>query len=141
MSIVIKSSESNKNMKLIITVNNKSDRAWLKLFGARHNYLMVNFGNNSNIEIKNVECDDNYEKNIGGFESIEYAKYGSMLHDFVKYNLRVISINGEPLKREIKGSNPIEYEIIEELNPYSQEYIYELNKNGKHKLEVLLKFF
>lgn len=128
-------------MKLIITVNNKSDKAWLKLFGARHNYIQANFGNNHNIEIKNVECDENYEKNIGGFKDIEWAKYSSMLHDFVKHDIRVLSINGEPLKREIKGSNPIEYEIIEELNPYSQEYIYELNKNGEHKLEILLKLY
>jgi len=133
---------SNENMKVIITVNNKLDKNFIKLFGARHNYLMSNFGNNNSIEFINVECDDNYEKNICGFDSVGYAKVSSLLHDFIKYDLRVISINGEPLKRKIKGIDTIdviEYEIIEELNPYLNEYVYDLNQIGEHKIEIELK--
>ena len=129
-------------MQVSITVKNKLTLNKLVLFGARHNYLSINHGNNVAIEITNVEFDDEYKKFVGLTDysgKPDWTNYVCFIMDTIKYNFRIISMNGDSLKREIKNTSPVEYETIDELDPYMNSYEYELTSIGEHRITVELK--
>lgn len=117
-------------MKIKIDIENRLENNEVILFGARHNYLRANWGNNSRITFNSLEFDENYLNAIGILNIENQPEDGLMScfhNDCIKHDLRVVSINGEPLKKIILGTEPIEYETIKELNPYTDEYKIKLN--------------
>lgn len=131
-------------MKIKITVDSNYNSK-VKLFGAKFAYIMVNFGNEVGINISKIEGDDEYKQKIGDyvnpFSEKSYTYFSAFLLDCIKYNFIITSINGEPLKRLVKSKKIGEYdtyEIIEELNPYSDMYVADV-KSGENIFEFEIK--
>lgn len=115
-------------MKVTLTVLNKLNHEnELILFDVRCNWISANFGNNVNIEIKDVEADEEYKLCIGDFGK-QWTRVCAFMMDCVKHDLICTSINGQPLKDE-NG------EVIDELNTYNQPYKIMLGA-GEHKIEI-----
>lgn len=120
---------SNKNIKVFLKIKNtnRGEKNKVILFEARYNYSRVNFGNNQSITIETY-FNDEYIKQIGigNVENVEYNwnNTSAFLMDCIKYNLKVVSINGEFLEKEI--------------NPYSEKYEFEI-PSGERIIEVELK--
>ncbi len=57
--------------------------------------------------------------------------------DCIKYDLRVVSINGEKITVAISNTDPIEYKEVE-VNPYSESIQYELKQIGDQLIEIEL---
>lgn len=134
-------------MKVTILVEKRvdyTDREFT-LFGARQRYLRVNFGNSVGLDIKQVKFDDEYKKEIGIFKDFEKWEegYSAFFIDCIKNDLRVVSINGEKLKRKstfkVKETLHQQEEILSEINPYCDEYEYPLPYIGVHKIEIELR--
>lgn len=111
-------------MKITITFKSKVNQSLLvPFFKAKKTYLQVNWGLSSFIETS-VSIDDEYIEKLG-----ETTSVGEFLMDCIHYDLRVISINGKPLK------NKNDDEII--INPYCEEYYLPLN-SGYNPIEIEL---
>lgn len=131
-------------MKVTITVFNKYNQTSpLILFGARYNYLKANYGNNSAIEFNKLEADEEYKNTIGDFPDDSYGNMSAFIMDCIKHNLRITSINGRPLKKNLKV-NGVTFEVtqeekeIDELDPYSEQYE-TLAFGGENKFEIEFK--
>lgn len=129
-------------MKATITIiNGHNSPIKVMLFGARHNTLRVNWGNDTWIGFKCVEYDDDYKTLVGDSSFIDDS-YAAFLMDLVKNNFVVQRINGEQLKKVKKDSpvGTIEYEPIpfNTFNPYYHDYFYEI-PTGTSKIEIELR--
>ncbi len=128
-------------MKVLITVLNRGRKGdKLILFGARHNYISINLGNNITVDIVEAIIDYDYKTQTGLIYSnpkpSNKNKYMPFLMDCIKYDFRVISINRNKLIRLVPDSNPKEYKQGV-INPYCEEYEYEMTA-GVNTIEIEL---
>ena len=132
-------------MKITITVNNKFDyKDELVLFGARYNYMTANFGNKTSIELKSLEFDKDYKKEIGiddaieGYESVYgdgWWRFHAFIMDCVKYDFEILSINGNIPEVKFNG---VDKKTTRYLDPYLQTYKMEIT-SGISKIEIELR--
>lgn len=133
-------------MKAFITVNNKGNVGnKLVLFGARHQTIMTNFGNPSNIELVDVQIDDDYKQKVGIDLDLptpphSWGKFIGLLMDFVKYDLRVISVDGKPIGKDVtrhtQNGLAMSTQTHNEFDPYLYQYDYELQQVGLQTITV-----
>lgn len=134
-------------MKLTITIGHEQGLVRAKefvLFGARHNFLASNCGNDSTLIILKTEFDDDYKKIVGlpdDYEVPDWRGYSCFLMDCVKFDFRINRINGKPLLKANKETNPFTFEEIpfNKFNPYFEEYRIPLEEDWKEtKFEIEL---
>ena len=133
-------------MKAFITVNNKGClKDKLVLFGARHNTIMTNFGNRSSIELISVEFDDDYKQKVGIDLDLptpphSWGQFIGLLMDFVKYDLRVISVNNKPIGKDVTRHKNVGLQLFtethNEFDPYLYQYEHELKQVGFNTIIV-----
>jgi hypothetical protein len=118
-------------MKITINFKSKVSQSLLvPFFKAKKTYLQPNFGMPVFLELSVTSIDDEYIEKLG-----ETTTISEFLMDCIHYDLRVVSINGEPLK------NKKDEEII--INPYNEEYNLAINSDrsiisGMNLMEIEL---
>ncbi|MCX6310523.1 MAG: hypothetical protein NT084_02695 [Bacteroidetes bacterium] len=131
-------------MKVTITIN--IEKGWVRptdlvLFGARHNHHAVCYGNSSTLRMQTY-FDDDYRKFVGlpdDYNDVDMG-YSGFLMDCIKYDFRINRINGKPLMKTIKDTDPFTYEEVpfNKFNPYIEEYRISLGRDCETEFEIEL---
>lgn len=122
-------------MKITFKIKSRGSQRLL-LFGARFNYILVNYGNNTSISFEDVEVCDEYKNLIGDFPKEAYNKVHCILMDCLKHDLIIDSINGLAPEMPIKETSPTEYEQ-RPFNAYNEACEVKVN-DGFNTIEVEL---
>jgi hypothetical protein len=127
-------------MKITINFKSKVNQSYeVTWFKAKSHLLKANHGMPTYLEMNVISVCDEYKKEFGNTESIS-----EFLADCIHNDLRIMSINGKPLKRKVQrdwaaivkpdGSWEVEYENFI-LNPYSDGYTFGIN-SGDNIMEI-----